>query len=177
MSSASTQLTQLPSFFSALITSTQLMNLNNYARPNFFQAINRLCNYCQEPGHLQRNYLLLGQDIEKSLYHKDKKGFLCLEKYFYDAYPIYIMLGQTQRKSVIASQNLRTPPGNLNQNFCGLVSIVQVKIKDIMEISLDNKDYEKPDTYYHSQIAAASAFLTDNPKLLFNARFIFKQKT
>lgn len=67
-------------------------------------------------------------------------------------------------------------PNNLNQNFCELVSIVQVKIKNIKEISLDNKDYEKFDTYYHSQIAAASIFSVANPKLLSGNKSIFKQK-
>lgn len=49
-----------------------------------------------------------------------------------------------------------------------------MKIKDIVKISLDNKGYEKPNTYYHSQIAATLAFSTANPEFLSGARSIFK---
>lgn len=76
----------------------------------------------------------------------------------------------------MASQNLCTLPNNLNQNSCRSVGTVQVEIKNIVEISLDNKNYEKPDMYYYGKIAAVLAFLTANPKLLSGARFIFKQK-
>lgn len=45
-----------------------------------------------------------------------------------------------------------------------------------MKILSDNKNYEKLDMYYHSQIIAASAFSIGNLELLFSAKFIFKQK-
>lgn len=75
----------------------------------------------------------------------------------------------------MASQNLCTLPNILNQNSCGSISTVQMGIKNIVKISLDNKNYKKLDTYYFDQIAAALASSTANLKLLFNVRFIFKQ--
>ena len=77
---------------------------------------------------------------------------------------------------MMASQNFCTPPGNLNQNSRGSVSIVRVGMKEIVEISSDDEDYEKPNTYYHGQIAVASAFSLSTPEPLSVARFILKRK-
>lgn len=47
---------------------------------------------------------------------------------------------------------------------------MRVGIKDIVKISLGDKDYEKLDMYYYGQIAAASVSPTTNPKPLSDAR-------
>lgn len=125
---------------------------------------------------MQKNCLFLDQNIEKSLCHKNKKGFLYLGKYFFGAYPIRIMLEQTQKKSMMAFQNFCILPNNLNQNSCGSINTVWIEIEDIVEISLNNKNYKKPNMYYYGQIAAILAFSTTNPKLLSSAKSIFKQK-
>ena len=85
-------------FFSVLIASAQPMNPNNYIKLNFFQAIDRLYNYCHKLEYLRREYILLSQDIEKCLCYKDKKSFLYLGKYFSTTYLICMMSGQIQKK-------------------------------------------------------------------------------
>ena len=107
---------------------------------------------------------------------KKKKSFLCLRKYSLKACSICIISDQMQRKNMMVSQNLCTLLNNLNQNFYKIVSIVQVRIKKIVKISLNNKDYKKLDIYYYSQIVAALASLISILKSLFRTRFILIQK-
>ena len=87
-----------------------------------------------------------------------------------------MMPGRTQKESVMASQNLCTPPDNLNQNPQESVSTVRVGIEDMIKISLDDEDYAEPDTDCHGRIAAASASPTSSPELLSGVRSILKWK-
>ena len=75
---------------------------------------------------------------------------------------------------MMAFQNLCMPPSNLNQNSRRSVSTVRVGMEEIVEISLDDEDYKEPNTYYHSQIAAASASSISTLELSSAARSILK---
>ena len=134
-------------FMPGPVAPTQPMNPNAYTRPNTFRPTTDLCNYCTEPGHLRRACQTLQQDIEQGLCHKDEKGFICLGRYSPGARPIRMMPGQSQRQSVMASQNLRTPPGNPNPTVPnrpnGSVNTVRVGTAEAIEISSDEEELDE----------------------------------